>query len=65
MSAKSQIELHSSPSEEERRVTEQDPTGNLNERFRLLVRQVLPKAPLNFSPCECVILAAKRKTVLP
>ena len=47
MSAKSRIELHSSSSEEES--TEQDPTGNLGERFRLLVRQVLRKAPLLFS----------------
>mmetsp|Transcript_11965 Transcript_11965/g.51343 ORF Transcript_11965/g.51343 Transcript_11965/m.51343 type:complete len:371 (+) Transcript_11965:120-1232(+) len=37
MSARTRIELHSSSSsEEERTVTEQDPTVNLGERFRLL-----------------------------
>ena len=42
-------EEESSRSSSEEESTEQDPTGNLGERFRLLVRQVLRKAPLLFS----------------
>ena len=62
MSAKSPIELHSSSIEKER--SEQDPTGNLGERFRLLVRQVLGRRRY-FSPRECVKILAKPKTVPP
>jgi hypothetical protein len=64
MSARSRLELPSSSSEEERRVTEQDTTGNLGERFRLLARQVLRRRRY-FSPRECVKFVAKRKTAPP
>ena len=65
MSARTRIELHSSSSsEEERTVTEQDPTVNLGERFRLLARQVLRRRRY-FSPRECVKCVAERKTVPP
>lgn len=64
MSARSRLELPSSSSEEERRVTEQDTTGNLGERFRLLARQVLRRRRY-FSSRECVKFVAKRKTAPP